>query len=153
MIVLKKAKRKITTIILHCTATQENKDFSVDDIRKWHTAPKPKGQGWSDIGYHYIIYRDGTIHTGRDVNIIGAHTLGYNADSIGICYIGGIDINGKAKDTRTPEQKIAIIKLVKELLALYNLNINNVFCHNQLANKSCPSFKIETFKKEYNEEK
>lgn len=145
---LKKSKRKITMLILHCTATPEGKDYSVATIRKWHTAPKPNGRGWSDIGYHYVIYRDGSVHEGRDINLIGAHTSGYNTNSIGICYVGGTDKEGKSKDTRTSEQKNALVKLVKELLQKYNLKSDNVYGHYQFANKACPSFKIEDFKKE-----
>lgn len=143
MTTLKKSKRKIISIILHCSATKEGKDFTVADIDKWH-----KARGFNCIGYHYVIYRDGSVHEGRDVDKIGAHTTGQNANSIGICYIGGVDANGKAKDTRTPEQKKALVKLVKELLQKYSLTSNQVYGHYQFANKACPSFKIEDFKKE-----
>lgn len=138
-------KRKITEIILHCSATIEGKDFTVDDIRKWH-----KANGWSDIGYHYVIYRNGSVNKGRDESISGAHTVNHNSNSIGICYIGGCDKSMKPKDTRTSEQKKALIELVHSLLTKYKLKIDNVHCHNEYANKACPSFKIEDFRKEYN---
>jgi hypothetical protein len=90
--------RKINEIIVHCSATPEGKDYSVADIRKWHIQ-----RGFGDIGYHYVIYRDGTVHKGRSIGKIGAHTSGHNSYSIGICYIGGCASDGKtAKDTRTP---------------------------------------------------
>lgn len=112
---LKKSRRTITEIIIHCSATPEGKDYTVDIIRTWHLA-----RGFSDIGYHYVIYRDGTIHNGRDVDVIGAHCSGHNAHSIGICYIGGMTSdNKKAKDTRTIEQKIALNELLKDLHKLY----------------------------------
>ena len=82
---LKKSERKITEIIIHCSATPDGKDYTVDDIRRWH-----KQRGYSDVGYHYIVYRNGILAQGRDVNIIGAHASGHNAHSIGICYIGGM---------------------------------------------------------------
>ena len=76
--------RKITEIILHCAATPEGKDFTVADIDRWHRARKFNG-----IGYHYVIYRDGTVHAGRPVERSGAHCTGHNAQSVGVCYIGG----------------------------------------------------------------
>ncbi len=90
--------RRITEIIIHCSATPEGKDFTVDDIRRWHLA-----RHFADIGYHYVIYRDGSVHKGRAENIAGAHCLGHNAHCIGFCYIGGVAKDGKTpKDTRTP---------------------------------------------------
>ena len=136
--------RKINEIILHCSATPENKNFTVEDITKWHNA-----KGWDGCGYHYVIHLDGTIHNGRHLQKIGAHCLGHNANSIGICYIGGVDKNGKPKDTRTDAQKKALIILVHELLVKYNLKLYQVHCHYEYAAKACPSFKIEDFKKDY----
>lgn len=136
--------RKINEIILHCSATPENKNFTVEDITKWH-----KAKGWDGCGYHYVIHLDGTIHNGRPIEKIGAHCLGHNANSIGICYIGGVDKNGKPKDTRTDAQKKALIILVHELLVKYNLKLYQVRCHYEYAAKACPSFKLEDFKKEY----
>jgi len=135
--------RSIKKIILHCSATAEGKDVTVATIRKWHLARK-----FNDIGYHYVIYRDGSINIGRDINKIGAHTEGHNTGSIGICYIGGCAKDGRTpKDTRTPEQKIALYKLIDDLLMLYPTA--EIHCHYEYANKACPSFKLETFKQEY----
>lgn len=136
--------RKINEIILHCSATPENKNFTVEDITKWHIA-----KGWDGCGYHYVIHLDGTIHNGRPLQKNGAHCLGHNTNSIGICYIGGVDKNGKPKDTRTDAQKKALIILVHELLVKYNLKLYQVHCHYEYAAKACPSFKIEDFKKDY----
>lgn len=133
-------------IILHCSATPEGKDFKVKDIKKWHLQ-----NGWEDCGYHYVIDLDGTIEAGRAEEYVGAHTSGHNNNSIGICYVGGCDKNMKAKDTRTSEQKTSLIVLVNKLLSKYKLKLTDVYCHNQFANKACPSFKIEEFKKEYDE--
>lgn len=129
-------------LIVHCTATQEGKNFTVADIKRWHTAPKPNGRGWSDIGYHYVIYLDGSVHTGRNVDLIGAHTTGYNHNSIGIVYVGGIDKNSKAKDTRTVAQKQSLVKLLKELKQKYPKA--TVHGHNEYANKACPCFNAVT---------
>lgn len=141
---LNAGQRKINEIILHCSATPEGKDYTVANIKQWHLA-----RGFSDVGYHYIIYRDGSIHEGRKVSSIGAHCTGHNSNSIGICYIGGCDIYGKkGKDTRTPQQKESLVKLVKELMLRYGLSKYNVHCHNEYAAKECPSFKIEQFRNE-----
>ena len=107
---LKKSKRMINEIIIHCTATPEGRDYSVSDIRSWHLK-----RGFSDIGYHYIIHRDGKIDTGRDVDLSGAHCTGHNAHSIGVVYVGGLDKNGRATDTRTEAQKKSLIDLLKVL--------------------------------------
>lgn len=135
--------RKIDSIILHCSATQEGKHYTVDDITRWH-----KERGFTTIGYHYVIYLNGGIYKGRDINIAGAHTTGHNATSIGICYIGGCDSKMNAKDTRTELQKISLVYLVKQLMKEYNISKDKIYCHNQFASKACPSFKIEDFKKE-----
>lgn len=126
--------RYINEIIVHCSATAEGKDFTVADIKKWHLA-----RGFSDIGYHYVIYRDGSINKGRDESKIGAHCTGHNSHSIGVCYIGGCASDGKTpKDTRTAAQKTALVKLLKELRVKYpNATIHG---HREFANKACPSF-------------
>jgi N-acetyl-anhydromuramyl-L-alanine amidase AmpD len=108
-------KRKTTELIfIHCTATPEGKEFHVKDIDKMHRA-----RHFNGVGYHYIICLDGTVEKGRPEDAIGAHVQGYNHNSIGISYIGGVDAHNKAKDTRTPAQKAAIIKLLKELRQRY----------------------------------
>ena len=106
--------RKINKVIIHCSATPEGRDYTVADIDRWH-----RERGFNEIGYHYVVYRDGSVHTGRDVAKIGAHCKGQNANSIGICYIGGLDANGKAKDTRTEAQKRALRVLVAKLVKEY----------------------------------
>lgn len=135
--------RKITEIILHCSATAEGNNIKAATIKKWHL-----NNGWKDIGYHFVIDLDGTIEIGRGISKVGAHTTGHNTNSIGICYIGGCAKDGKTpKDTRTYEQKIALYKLVDDLLTLYPNAV--VSGHYQWAAKACPSFKIETFNNEY----
>lgn len=130
-------RRTITKIILHCTATPEGKDYTVEQIRQWHLE-----RGFSDIGYHYVIYRDGSIHEGRPVGIVGAHCTGQNTCSIGVCYVGGEEPDGshRPKDTRTPQQRQALRSLVEQLQAEYPGA--TVHGHYEFANKACPSFKI-----------
>jgi N-acetylmuramoyl-L-alanine amidase len=83
--------RQINKIIVHCSATREGQDISVDTIRKWHV----EGRGWSDIGYHFYIDVHGNIHKGRDIAKIGAHCKGQKRKSIGICDAGGGEGDGK----------------------------------------------------------
>lgn len=130
-------KRNIKELIVHCSATPEGKDYSVDTIRQWHLQ-----RGFSDIGYHYVIYRDGSIHIGRDESIIGAHCTGHNTNSIGVCYIGGCASDGKTpKDTRTLQQKESLLSLLKTLKVKYpNAKI---YPHYKFAAKACPSFNAE----------
>lgn len=129
--------RKIDKIILHCSATKEGQHFTVEDIDQWH-----KARGFAKIGYHKVIYLDGSVHDGRPLDQIGAHCLGHNATSIGICYIGGLDANGKPKDTRTPAQKNGLYDLLNTLKALFpNATIHG---HNEFAAKACPCFNVKT---------
>lgn len=129
--------RKINKIIIHCAATPEGKDFTVQQIDQWH-----RQRGFRCIGYHFVIYRDGTVHKGRPIEQVGAHCTGQNANSIGICYIGGCAADGKTpKDTRTPAQKAALIALVRELKASYPKA--TVHGHNDFAAKACPSFNVK----------
>ena len=120
--VAKTTARRIEYIAVHCTATPEGKDKTVAQIRNEHMTQN----GWSDIGYHFVIYRDGTIARGRSVDKVGAHVSGYNSHSIGVAYVGGLENNQnipysklKAKDTRTPEQKQSLMRLLKELKGQY----------------------------------
>lgn len=128
--------RKIKEIILHCSATEEGKDFRADDVKDWHLK-----RGFSDIGYHVIIDINGHIEYGRDIKIAGAHCTGHNQNSIGICYIGGLK-DGKPKDTRTEEQKNSISAVVDYLLGVYDLPKSAVHGHNEFSSKACPCFDV-----------
>lgn len=136
-----KSKRRIDYIIIHCSDTPEGRNDTVDDIRRWHTLPKPKGNGWADIGYNYVIHLDGSIHIGRDINKVGAHCEGYNANSIGICYVGGRTADMKQiKDTRTTKQKESLLNLLKMLRKVYPTA--KIVGHRDLDKhgKTCPNF-------------
>lgn len=129
--------RKIDEIIVHCSATEQGRDFKAADIRRWH-----KAQGWKDIGYHYVVDLDGTIEQGRPIDQAGAHTSGHNATTVGICYIGGIR-DGKAADTRTEAQKASMLRLVKALKVCFP-TILKVSGHRDYAAKACPCFDAKT---------
>ena len=133
--------RTIDEIIIHCTATPEGREVTVEELRRWHRA-----KGWADVGYHYIIYLDGSVHEGRPVWQAGAHTSGHNAHSIGVCYVGGCDAKMQPKDTRTALQKASMLNLLKKLLTLYpGATLHG---HREYAAKACPSFDV---KEEYKE--
>lgn len=129
--------RNINKIIVHCSATKEGKNYTVNDITRWH-----KERGFASIGYHWVVYIDGSVHQGRAESIMGAHCKGYNANSIGICYIGGLDENGKSKDTRTDKQKESLIKLIKRLKKHYP--DAKIYGHREFAAKDCPCFDAKT---------
>ncbi|MEG0559997.1 MAG: N-acetylmuramoyl-L-alanine amidase [Muribaculaceae bacterium] len=126
--------RKIDKIIVHCSATPEGRNVTTADIKQWHIE-----RGFNDIGYHYVIYLDGSVHRGRAESIVGAHCSGQNATSIGVCYVGGVAKDGKtAKDTRTATQKAALVELLESLVVRYpNATIHG---HREYAAKACPCF-------------
>ena len=130
--------RKINEIIVHCAATPEGKNFKAADIDRWHRERKMKC-----IGYHYVVDLDGTVEPGRPESEIGAHCLGHNQYSIGVCYVGGLAANGKTpKDTRTATQKEALLALLKKLRAKYPKA--SIHGHRDFAAKACPSFDATT---------
>lgn len=130
--------RKINEIIVHCAATPEGKDFKAADIDRWH-----RQKGWDGIGYHHVVDLDGTVEPGRPESKVGAHCLKHNTNSIGVVYVGGLASDGKTpKDTRTPQQKAALIKLLTELKHRYpGATIHG---HRDFAAKACPSFDATT---------
>lgn len=145
-----KKRKKTTEIILHCEATPEGKDFTVEQVDKWH-----RDRGFTMIGYQYCIRRDGTIDRGRPEDTVGAHCTDHNSISVGISYVGGCaatkNANGKypSKDTRTEEQKQAMYELVEYLMNKYKLTDSAIHCHYEFANKNCPAFKREQFLSEF----
>ena len=132
--------RKITHIVIHCSATPEGKDFDAADIDRMH-----KQRGWAGIGYHYVVKLDGTVEMGRPLEKVGAHVAGHNANSVGIVYIGGVAKDGKtAKDTRTPAQKTALRTIVAEMRRRFPEA--KVLGHRDFPGvaKACPSFDVRT---------
>lgn len=125
--------RAIKEIIIHCTATKPSVDWGVKEIRRCHI----NDNGWADIGYHYVIRLNGFIERGRAEWRQGAHCVGHNRHSIGVCYVGGLDQNGNPSDTRTPAQRRAMLTLLKELTQKYHCEIHG---HNEYSTKACPCF-------------
>lgn len=129
--------RDINKVILHCSDTIEGAHIDVDTIRMWH-----KARGWNDIGYHYVIYLDGTIAKGRDLDVVGAHCRGNNKDSIGVCYIGGVNAMKENTDTMTAQQDMAFLELWNALKLVVGDHIK-LYGHNDFSNKACPCFKVQ----------
>ena len=131
--------KEVKYLVVHCTATPLSQRVSVEDIDRWH-----KAQGWSGIGYHWYVDRDGHIFPGRSEREAGAHVIGYNHCSIGICYEGGLDEQGNSADTRTPAQKAALLFIIKYLKQSYPNAI--VLGHRDFpgVHKDCPCFDAKT---------
>lgn len=133
--------RTINKLIIHCSATKPDMDIGAEEIRRWH-----KGKGWRDIGYHYVIRRDGTVEDGRALEDEGAHTLGHNKASIGICLVGGIGDNLKPDANFTHLQYVELYNLVDYLRAKYpDVAIHG---HRDFARKACPCFDVHEFFRE-----
>lgn len=128
--------REITHLVVHCSATKADMDIDVEWVRKIHKGER----GWSDVGYHYFIKRDGTVQEGRPVSRRGAHVKGHNAKSIGICYAGGIDDKGRPEDNRTEAQNKALRRLLDALVIEYHGAEVLGHCDFPKVAKACPSF-------------
>ena len=130
--------REVKYLVVHCSATKEDQDFGAEDIRGWHQA-----KGWLDIGYHYVIKRDGSIERGRPDTQPGAHARGFNHLSLGICLIGGVDSNGNPEDNYSPEQ----MQSLDILLTQYEIwhPEATILGHRDLPSvaKACPCFDVQ----------
>lgn len=125
--------RRVTKIIVHCTATPAGREVSVAEVDGWHRA-----QGFRCIGYHYLVGLDGSVHAGRPEHEVGAHCKGQNDCSVGVAYVGGLDADGNPADTRTPQQRDALKRLIVELRKRYAGA--TVHGHREFAVKACPCF-------------
>ncbi len=125
--------RRITQIILHCSATHPGMDIGVAEIRKWHM-----DKGWRDVGYHYVIRRSGLVENGRPLSEQGAHCEGQNANSIGICIVGGVNRANAPDSNFTSKQWSALEDLVSELID--DFPEAQVTGHRAYSTKACPSF-------------
>ena len=132
----KENMRKITLIIVHCSAVRPDQQSSAAQIDTWH-----RNRGFHlGIGYHYVIRRNGEIEAGRPEFIVGAHCKNHNAHSLGVCYEGGLDIRGQPADTRTAEQKTAMRQLLEDLHQRYPRAL--IVGHRDLnPGKKCPGYK------------
>lgn len=146
--------RKIDLLVIHCSATRPKSDIGAAEIDKMH-----KANGWNRIGYHYVIRRNGAIEAGRPEAHIGAHTKGHNANSIGICLVGGLNEEGQPEDNFTDAQYLTLRFMVQALAAKYDLSYRQVAGHRDLSPdldgdgvieshewvKLCPCFSVTTW--------
>jgi N-acetyl-anhydromuramyl-L-alanine amidase AmpD len=130
--------RTVSLIVIHCSATRCDRRFSVEDLIACHDAR------FGFTGYHYYITRQGQVYQTRHEQLVGAHAVGYNQHSIGICYEGGLTPEGCPADTRTREQKAALHALLKSLKVDYP--DAQILGHRDLPNvkKDCPCFDAKT---------
>ena len=132
--------RKIDMVVVHCSATKPSQDIDSETIRQWHLE-----RGWSDIGYHYVIKRNGEIEEGRPINKAGAHAKGFNGPSIGICLVGGINESGKSDANFTVEQYSALKKFLDDFSGKFPGS--SLWGHRDLpgVSKDCPCFDVQSF--------
>jgi N-acetylmuramoyl-L-alanine amidase len=145
-------KREVDLIVIHCSATKENTDYTREELERDHRA-----RGFAKGGYHRYITKDGAVHKLREFFEVGAHVAGHNSRSIGICYEGGLDERGKPKDTRTEAQMEALIKTITEAVSYGNGKVKRIVGHRDLSPdtngngivephewvKLCPCFEAE----------
>ena len=126
--------RTVKLLIIHCSAVRPSQRSSAADIDRWH-----RERGFCGIGYHYVVRRDGSLELGRPIEQTGAHCRNHNRYSIGICYEGGLNARGLPADTRTKEQKAALIRLLMELKGRFPEAV--IVGHHDLdSHKACPCF-------------
>ena len=137
--------RKLNKIIVHCTATHPHHNIGVREIREWHTAPPPRGNGWSDVGYHLVIRRDGSVEFGRPFDTPGAHVKGHNKDSIGIALVGGLDEYEIAQDNFSGAQKRSlriVIDLLSNIFGIKDIGGHRDYLGRGDIPKECPCFDV-----------
>jgi N-acetyl-anhydromuramyl-L-alanine amidase AmpD len=129
---------KVNKIVIHCADTFADMDIGLKEITQWHLQ-----RGFSDVGYHYIIRRDGSVETGRSELVMGAHAKGHNHDSLGVCLVGGKARNGEMACNFTSAQWITLTKLIRNLKDIHQCDI---FGHNELdPSKTCPTFNVKSW--------
>jgi N-acetylmuramoyl-L-alanine amidase len=127
--------RKITHLIVHYSDTPDHMDIGRKEINRWHVE-----RGWSGVGYHYIIRRDGTIETGRPIEQVGAHARGHNMASVGICWVG--------RSTPTQAQEKSLYGLLNYLRGQFNLSVDAVVGHGELMATHCPKLNMDRLRAE-----
>lgn len=138
------ARKSTKYLVVHCSATRPSLDVGVKEIRQWH-----KNQGWADIGYHFVIRRDGNVERGRAENLVGSHVAGRNSNSLGVCMVGGVNQNDftKPENNFTPAQFASLKTLLKMLSEKYPGSV--VLGHRDFPKvaKACPSFDARAWAK------
>ena len=135
-----KQREKTEFIAIHCSATQGKADIGVTEMRRWH-----RERGFLDVGYHFIIRRNGVIELGREQEAVGAHVEGFNSVSVAICMVGGVDAKVKPEDNFTKDQYDTLLILVKKLMADYPEAIVQGHRDFPKVAKACPSFSVSAW--------
>lgn len=131
-----KRRTQTNLIVVHCSATPPSMDIGVKEIDQWH-----KDRGWAGVGYHDVIRLDGTVEFGRQVNEIGAHVKNHNHESVGVCLVGGVDVDHKPANTFTPAQFASLMRMLRFYKALFPEA--KIVGHRDLdSGKACPSFDV-----------
>ena len=133
-------RSKTDYIVIHCAATKPSMDVGADTIRDWHV----NGNGWSDIGYHYIVLGNGEVVSGRHVNKTGAHCKGHNKGSIGICVTGNTSV-----EPPNTQQLQSLWGKIKMLLEEYGLERSDVYGHQDCGTTECPGDYLYEFVKQF----
>jgi N-acetyl-anhydromuramyl-L-alanine amidase AmpD len=131
-------RRTTDFIVVHCAATKPSQDIGAAEIRKWHV----EDRGWDDIGYHQVIRRSGAIELGRPLHVAGAHAKGFNARSVGVCLVGGIDKDGNPANNFTYKQMDSLTITLDYWGRIYPSA--EILGHRDLpgVDKACPCFDV-----------
>lgn len=128
-------RKKTDKIFVHCSATRASQNIGVEEIRQWHI-----NQGWEDVGYHFIIRRDGVLEAGREESLIGSHVRYHNSTSVGVCLVGGVDDNMRPEANFTDKQMTTLRCTLEVLLDKYKGA--KLMAHHDVSAKACPSFNL-----------
>jgi len=133
-------RKKTDSIIIHCAATKPSMDIGYNVIRKWHVDQN----GWDDVGYHFIIKRNGQYEKGRPEGYSGAHAPSHNGRSIGICLVGGMAEDGGPENNFTLEQFLTLKDLINMIMDKYS-DITDVLGHCDVQDNkpNCPGFNVK----------
>lgn len=144
--------KELKYLVIHCTATPAGREVTAADLRAWHTAPPPKGNGWKQVGYTDLVHLDGKVErlvgNNEDAAVdpweVTNGAAGYNSVSRHIVYTGGL-LNGKPHDTRTPAQRVALEGYVRDFHGKHPAV--RIIGHNEIAGKACPCFDVQAWLK------
>lgn len=145
--------QKVDTVVVHCSATKASADIGAHELDEMH-----KARGWSLIGYHAVIRRDGSIEGGRPLTMAGAHAVGHNLHTVAVCLVGGLDANGQPQDNFTSAQYVSLLTVIANYRATFP-NIRDVCGHRDLSPdvdgdgiiepwewlKACPCFDVRVW--------
>ena len=131
-------RQRTDYIFIHCSATKPSQDIDAKEIDIWH-----RGRGFLEIGYHFVIKRNGMVEIGRDLMDVGAHVKRYNRNSVGICMVGGVSQKDHTvpENNFTEEQWVSLYTLIQDMMGEFPTA--RVLGHNEVSSKACPSFNVQ----------